>query len=116
MLGMILVNIFQPGIEMNLSVPPSDAASPVAQDGLSLKEFLHHVFPASVIEAMARNESLQIVVFSLVIGVASGFIVEPGPTLIKAVEAIAHVISKITSYVMNLAPLAVFGEMTGSIA
>src|SRR5688500_17625652 len=77
MLGMILVNIFKPGIEMNLPVPPSDAASPFAQDGLSLKEFLHHVFPSSVIDAMARNEILQIVVFSLFFGVATASIGEP---------------------------------------
>ena len=116
MLGMILVNIFKPGIEMNLPVPPSDAASPVARDGLSLKEFLHHVFPASVIDAMARNEILQIVVFSLFFGVATASIGEPGKTIIKAFDAIAHVILKITGYVMKLAPLAVFGAMTAIIA
>jgi Na+/H+-dicarboxylate symporter len=116
LLGMILVNIFQPGIAMNLPVPDAGTDIGIAHNGLSLKEFLYHVFPASVIDAMAKNEILQIVVFSLFFGVATAAIGEQGKIVTKAMDAIAHVILKVTGYVMNFAPVAVFGAMTAIIA
>ncbi|WP_207492415.1 dicarboxylate/amino acid:cation symporter [Aridibaculum aurantiacum] len=115
-LGMVLVNIFQPGIAMNLPVPELGEETGIKRAVFSLKDFLYHIFPASVFEAMAKNEILQIVVFSLFFGVATAAIGEPGQLVIKAFDAIAHVILKVTGYVMNLAPLAVFGAMTAIIA
>jgi Na+/H+-dicarboxylate symporter len=116
LLGMILVNLFKPGIAMHLPLPGAGTDSGVAKTALTLKEFLHHVFPASVIDAMAKNEILQIVVFSLFFGVATAAIGERGYIIIKAFDAIAHVILKVTGYIMNFAPLAVFGAMTAIIA
>ncbi len=116
LLGMILVNFFEPGTAMNLPLPDVGEDSGIVKGALSLKEFLHHVFPASVIDAMAKNEILQIVVFSLFFGVATAAIGEQGAIVIKAMDAVAHVILKVTGYVMNLAPLAVFGAMTAIIA
>lgn len=116
MLGAILVNVFEPGIAMHLPVPDVGEDIGIAHNGLSLKEFLYHVFPASVIDAMAKNEILQIVVFSIFFGVATAAIGEQGKIVIKAMDAIAHVILKVTGYVMNFAPLAVFGAMTAIIA
>jgi Na+/H+-dicarboxylate symporter len=78
LLGMILVNIFQPGIAMNLPLPDAGEDIGLSQGGMSLKNFLYHVFPTSVIEAMAKNEILQIVVFSLFFGVATAAIGEQG--------------------------------------
>jgi Na+/H+-dicarboxylate symporter len=115
LLGMILVNLFKPGIAMNLPLPVASDAE-ITGTGLSLKTFLYHVFPSSVIEAMAKNEILQIVVFSLFFGVATAAIGEQGKIVIKAMDAIAHVILKVTGYVMNVAPIAVFGAMTAIIA
>jgi len=115
MLGMILVNLFEPGIEMKLPIPESTVKG-VVHDGLSLKEFLHHVFPTSVIDAMAKNEILQIVVFALFFGVATASMGERGKSLIKVFDTISHIILKMTGYVMKLAPLAVFGAMTSIIA
>jgi Na+/H+-dicarboxylate symporter len=116
LLGMILVNIFQPGIAMKLPVPDAGTDIGLSHNGLSLKEFLYHVFPASVVEAMAKNEILQIVVFSLFFGVATAAIGEQGKIVTKAMDAIAHVILKVTGYVMNFAPVAVFGAMAAIIA
>jgi Na+/H+-dicarboxylate symporter len=115
LLGMLMVNLFQPGIAMNLPVPTTNETG-IAAQGLSLKNFLHHVFPASVIDAMAKNEILQIVVFSIFFGVATAAIGEQGKIVVKAMDAIAHVILKVTGYVMNFAPLAVFGAMTAIVA
>ncbi|HTJ48681.1 MAG TPA: dicarboxylate/amino acid:cation symporter [Cyclobacteriaceae bacterium] len=116
LLGMILVNLFQPGIAMHLPTPDAGADIGIAHTSLSLKDFLYHVFPSSVIDSMAKNEILQIVVFSIFFGVATAAIGEQGKIVIKAMDAIAHVILKVTGYVMNLAPLAVFGAMTAIIS
>jgi Na+/H+-dicarboxylate symporter len=115
LLGMLMVNLFQPGIAMHLPLPSVNETG-IEATGLSLKSFLYHVFPASVVEAMAKNEILQIVVFSIFFGVATAAIGEQGKIVIKAMDAIAHVILKITGYVMNAAPVAVFGAMTAIIA
>jgi len=116
MLGMILVNVFEPGVAMQLPLPDEGTHTGIVSSGLSLKEFLYHVFPSSVIDAMAKNEILQIVVFSLFFGVATAAIGEPGKIVIQVMDAVAHVILKVTTYVMYLAPIAVFGAMTAIIA
>jgi Na+/H+-dicarboxylate symporter len=116
LLGMILVNFFEPGIAMHLPVPDTGESSGIANVGFSLKNFLYHVFPSSVIESMAKNEILQIVVFALFFGVATAAIGEQGKVIINFMDAAAHVILKITGYVMNLAPIAVFGAMAAIIA
>lgn len=116
LLGMILVNLFEPGVAMNLPKPDASTDIGITHNGLSLKDFLYHVFPSSVIEAMAKNEILQIVVFSLFFGVATAAIGEQGKVVISFFDACAHVILKVTGYVMNLAPVAVFGAMTAIIA
>jgi Na+/H+-dicarboxylate symporter len=116
LLGMILVNIFKPGIAMNLQVPDTGESSGISTVGFSLKNFLYHIFPSSVVEAMAKNEILQIVVFSLFFGVATAAIGEKGKIIIDFMDAAAHVILKVTGYVMNLAPIAVFGAMAAIIA
>jgi Na+/H+-dicarboxylate symporter len=116
LLGMLLVNIFEPGIAMNLPLPEVGEASGITSTGLSLKVFLYHVFPSSVIDAMAKNEILQIVVFSIFFGVATAAIGEQGKVVINFMDACAHVILKLTGYVMMFAPLAVFGAMTAIIA
>jgi Na+/H+-dicarboxylate symporter len=115
-LGMILVNVFRPGETMNLPLPDASIDTGIQKAALSLKDFITHVFPKSFAEAMANNEILQIVVFSLFFGVATAAIGEKGAIVIKAMDAFAHVILKVTGYVMNFAPFAVFGAMTAIIA
>ena len=60
LLGMLLVNIWQPGIHMHLPLPAANATVDIAQHAIGLKDFLYHVFPSSVIDAMAKNEILQV--------------------------------------------------------
>jgi len=116
LLGMMLVNFFKPGMHMHLPLPDAHAAAGIEKSAFTLKHFLYHVFPASIFEAMAQNEILQIVVFSLFFGVATAAIGEQGRVVIHAFDAISHVILKVTSAVMKLAPVAVFGAMTAVIA
>src|SRR5262245_33930002 len=63
--GMVLVNLLRPGDNLNLPLPDADAATNLKVASLSVKEFVAHLVPRSVVEAMATNEILQIVVFSL---------------------------------------------------
>ncbi|TCD10546.1 cation:dicarboxylase symporter family transporter [Pedobacter frigidisoli] len=115
-LGLILVNLFEPGKHMNLTLPDQLVNTGIQKAAMSVKDFIAHVFPKSIAESMATNEILQIVVFSLFFGVATAAIGDMGQVVIKAFDAIAHVILKMTGYVMNFAPLAVFGAMTAIVA
>jgi Na+/H+-dicarboxylate symporter len=116
LVGMLLVNFFEPGSAMHLSLPLSNTGVEIKKSALSLRDFIGHVFPRSFAEAMANNEVLQIVVFSLFFGVATAAIGEKGEIIIKFMDAVAHVIMKITGYVMKMAPLAVFGAITVVVA
>jgi Na+/H+-dicarboxylate symporter len=116
LLGMLIVNVFEPGIAMQLPLPDTSEEIGITHTGFSLKNFLYHIFPSSVIESMAKNEILQIVVFSLFFGVATAAIGEQGKIVVKALDAVSHVILKVTGYVMQLAPVAVFGAMTAVVA
>ncbi len=116
LLGMLLVNIFRPGETMHIPLPQEDQNTGITGTAIGLREFLYHVFPTSVVESMAKNEILQIVVFAIFFGVATASLGEMGHTIVKAFDAIAHVILKITGYVMSFAPLAVFGAITAIVA
>jgi len=114
LLGMLLVNLFGPGRGVNLNIPYSEVSLPAA--AFSVKDFVEHIFPESFFSAMAGNQILQIVVFSLFFGIGTAAIGEKGQIIIKVFEAITQVLLKITGYVMYLAPLAVFGAMAAIIA
>ncbi|MDB5016788.1 MAG: dicarboxylate/amino acid:cation symporter [Mucilaginibacter sp.] len=116
LLGMLLVNLFGPGRAMHLALPDSFVNSGIKASAYSLKDFVGHVFPRSFIEAMANNEILQIVVFSLFFGIGTAAIGEKGAIIIRVLDATAQVILKITGYVMQIAPLAVFGAITAIVA
>jgi Na+/H+-dicarboxylate symporter len=114
-LGLILVTLLQPGAGLGLAIPPATAASGVESAAFNLKDFVTHLVPDSMIAAMAGNEILQIVVFSLFVGVAITAVGAKAAPLVRAVEALAAVMLQITDYVMRLAPLAVFAAVTSAI-
>ena len=116
MLGALLVNFFEPGKMMHLELPAADAKTGVDSGVMTLKGVLTHIFPKSVIEAMAHNEILQIVVFSLFFGTACASMGEKANALVKALDSLGHIMLKITGYVMNFAPVAVFSAMTVVVA
>jgi Na+/H+-dicarboxylate symporter len=116
LLGMLLVNLFEPGQAMHLALPDSHFTTDINKSALSLKEFIGEVFPKSFTEAMAENKILQIVVFSLFFGIGTAAIGEKGKIVIEVMDSIAHVILKITGYVMKFAPVAVFGAIAAVVA
>ena len=118
LIGLVLVNFFHPGTAIDLSEADISGAKELigkTQD-FSVTKFVEHVFPKSVFEAMANNEILQLVVFSVFFGVAATAIGDYAKPLIKAIEALSHIILKMVGYVMNFAPLGVFGAIAAVIA
>lgn len=115
MLGLVLVNLLQPGHNLNLPLPEAGAATGLKAASLSLKEFVTHLVPKSAAEAMANNEILQIVVFSIFFGVALAALRERGKALAAGIEGLAEVMLKVTGYVMMFAPLAVFAAIAATI-
>jgi len=117
LLGMALANLLQPGANLQLPLPDPGLATNLKTGGLSLKEFIVHVFPRSFFEAMATNEILQILVFSLFFGFAlTGLKETPATTIVEFIDELAHAMLKLTGYVMLFAPLGVFGAMAAAIA
>jgi Na+/H+-dicarboxylate symporter len=115
-LGLILVQLFEPGKAMQLPLPEANANSGVTSDALSLSGFISHTIPTSIIDAMARNEILQIVVFSLFFGSAMAALGARSRPVVEVLDAVSHIMLKVTGYVMLFAPLAVFGALASVVA
>lgn len=117
-IGLLLVNFFQPGHYINLSQADTEGVKDLMtkKQEFSLEKFVEHIIPRSVIEAMATNEVLQLVVFSIFFGVATTAIGEQAKPVIKALDAVSHIILKMVGYVMNIAPLGVFGALCAVVA
>jgi len=118
LIGLVLVNIFKPGVGIDLSNADINGAKDVMgkSQTFSMINFVEHVFPKSMFEAMANNEILQIVIFSIFFGVAAAAIGDAAKGFIKALETVSHIILKMVGYVMNFAPLGVFGAIAAVIA
>jgi Na+/H+-dicarboxylate symporter len=115
-LGLLLVNLYQPGAGLNLTVGANAAADIGEVKKLDFFDFVHHVFPKNIFEAMATNNILQILVFSLFAGVALSAMGEKGRPLVRGAEALAEMMLQITTYVMRFAPFAVFGALAAVVA
>ena len=115
-LGLILVTLLHPGVGLNLSLPAATAASGVETASFNLKDFISHLVPQSIFEAMSTNEILPIVVFSLFFGIAVTAVGERGRPVVRGVEALVQVMLQITNYVMRFAPLAVFTAVASALA
>ena len=115
-LGMLFANLFQPGAGLNLPLPDASATTGLAAASLNFRDFITHVFPTSVVSAMAGNEILQILVFSIFFGFAVASLPAPlAKPLITLADAVASAMFKVTDYVMKVAPLAVFAAMAAVV-
>src|ERR1700756_4297228 len=115
LLGLIMVNILRPGDNLNLPLPDASASTNLNAASLSLKDFVTHLVPKSAVEAMANNEILQIVVFSLFFGVAAAALGERAEGIVKIIDETSQIILTITGYIMSLAPIAVFAAMAATV-
>ena len=114
-LGLVLVNLLQPGAHSGLTLP---IGSGVALDTakFNVHDFFVHIVPASIVEAMANNDILPIVVFSVFVGVALTVVGSKGKPLLDGIEALVAVMLTITDYVMRVAPIAVFAAIAHAVA
>ncbi|GAB4036157.1 dicarboxylate/amino acid:cation symporter [Spirosoma gilvum] len=114
--GLLVVNIMKPGEVMDLQLPAKGTDVGLEVKKLTFTNFIEHIFPTSFIEALANNEILQIVVFSIFFGVAVGSVGAYGKIMIKALDALSHIMFKITGYVMSFAPFGVLGAIAAVVA
>ena len=112
-IGLVIVNIFEPGKALQMQ---EVAKVTVQAKEFNGSEFIKHIFPESIVDAMAHNQILPIIIFVLFFGVAVSALEEKGKLLVEFFDIVAHAMLKVTSYVMKLAPLAVFAAMSSVIA
>jgi Na+/H+-dicarboxylate symporter len=114
-LGMVLSNYMQLGTNLGLPLPEIGASTNLKTAAFTLKDFITHLVPKSPIEAMANNEILQVLVFSIFFGAALAGLGEAGKALTAVVDQLAQVMLRITGAIMTLAPLAVFAAMASVV-
>jgi Na+/H+-dicarboxylate symporter len=118
LIGMFWVNVLTPGDGLNLSNIDLKAASEVTEKTqvFSAQNFIEHIIPKSIVEAMAGNEILQIVIFSIFFGLAAAAIGDNSKPVVSALDKLSHIVLKMVNYVMKFAPIGVFGAIAGVFA
>lgn len=116
LLGLVMVNLLDPGFGVNLPIPEVTASTGLDKSGFNVREFFRHIFPSSIFDAMGKNEILQIVVFAIFFGVAAGSFGERAEEFIRNLDMLSHIMLKITTAVMKFAPVAVFAAVSSVIA
>lgn len=116
LLGLFMVNLLQPGVNLNMPLPDMGAATGLKTSSMSLQNFVEHLIPKSIVEAMASNEILQIVVFSVFFGIAVASMREKGKIIAAGIDEAAHAMLTVTGYVMMFAPVAVFCAVASTVA
>ena len=115
-LGLVFANLLQPGVGLGVSLPEVGSAVGLKTSALNLKDFITHVFPKNIFEAMAANEILQILVFAVFFGLALGHLHnQTARSLVNTMEEVVHVMLKVTDYVMRFAPLGVFAAVAAVV-
>jgi len=118
LIGMFWVNVLKPGANLNLLNVDVSTAKDVTEKThvFSAQNFVEHIIPKSIFEAMAFNEILQIVIFAIFFGLAAASIGDYAKPVINALDKTSHIVLKMVNYVMNFAPLGVFGAIAGVFA
>ncbi len=118
LIGLFWVNVLQPGIGLHLTSVDLSSAAEVTEKttSFSAQNFVEHIIPKSIVEAMATNEILQIVIFSIFFGLAAAAIGTDAKPVITALDKTSHIILKMVNYVMKFAPIGVFGAIAGVFA
>ncbi|WP_298138222.1 cation:dicarboxylase symporter family transporter [Flavobacterium sp.] len=118
LIGLFWVNVLQPGVGLNLTDIDVSTAAEVTDKtkSFSAQNFVEHIIPKSIFEALATNEILQIVIFSIFFGLAAASIGDHAKPVVKVLDIISHIILKMVNYVMKFAPIGVFGAIAGVFA
>jgi proton glutamate symport protein len=115
-ISLVMMNVFQPGagVAIQLGAGPEDMAA-MAGRQRGAWDIIINVFPTSVIDAMARGDILQIVVFATIFGTALSAIGEKGAPVVAVLDAVAHVMFRFTAYVMLFAPVGVMAAIAATV-
>ena len=118
LIGMFWVNFFEPGVGLKLiDIDPATASEVTDKTkNFSAQNFIEHIIPKSIVEAMATNEILQSVIFSIFFGLAAASIGDFTKPVVNSLDKTSHIILKMVTYVMKFAPLGVFGAIAGVFA
>jgi Na+/H+-dicarboxylate symporter len=114
-LGLLMVEWLQPGAGITLHVMGQAPAAPV-NEPFSLPAFIAHLVPISIFDAMAHNEILQIVIFSVFVGTAVSMLEDRAPQVMQLAEQAAAIMLKVTEIVMRFAPAAIFASLASTVA
>lgn len=114
-IGLFMVNLLHPGKDLNMPLPAASASTGLSSTGFSLQAFIKHAVPDSAVGALANNEILQIVIISILFGLAAAAVGNRARILVSLIEEVSHVVLKVTGFVMALAPLAVFAAMAAIV-
>jgi proton glutamate symport protein len=109
--GLVLVNVLKPGLGVALPATATNAAMPPQ----TWDQILLHVIPESVVDAMAKGDVLQIVVFSMLFAIALGMIGEKGRPVVAFCESVAETMFKFTNIIMGYAPIGVAAAIAYTI-
>jgi len=114
--GLGLVNLFTPGAGLALPIGGNAAAvAAIAQNQQHAWDIFLHLFPTSVVDAMARGDILQLVVFSIFFGIALAAVGAKGKPVVELLDSTAHVMFKFTAYVLAFAPVGVFAAIAATV-
>jgi Na+/H+-dicarboxylate symporter len=118
LIGMFWVNVLAPGKNIKLPDLNTEKATEIVSktEGFSAQNFVEHIIPKSIVEAMATNEILQIVIFSIFFGLAAASIGDHAKPVVNALDKTSHIILKMVNYVMKFAPFGVFGAIASVLA
>ena len=114
-IGLVIVNVFEPGKKIHIDMPEAGVDNGVKIQPQTAKNFISHIIPESVVDSMAHNEILPIVVFAIFFGVAASSLGDKGKIIIEFIDAVSHAMFKVTNYVMKAAPIGVFGAVTAVV-
>jgi len=116
-LGLVMANALQPGAGLNLTETAGEVNTGLNTAALNARDVITHAFPTSLLDAMARNDILQILVFSVFLGVALSALKRDQRVgaVIQAIDGMVPVMLRLTNYVMRAAPLGVFGAIASSV-
>jgi len=112
--GLLAANLVKPG--QGVALPASSPTEGAASSPAGFAQIVEHIFPTSIVDAMARGDVLQIVVFSFIFGAACAAIGSRAAVVVEFCASLSQVMFRFTNYVMLFAPLGVFGAMAATVA
>jgi proton glutamate symport protein len=113
--GLVMMNVFRPGAGVTVPMADTEELASMARSQQGAWDILLHLFPTSIVDAMAKGDILQIVVFATIFGVALAAIGEKGRPVVDLLDAVAHVMFRFTGYVMRFAPIGVLAAIAATV-